>query len=330
MKKIISTFALLLLTCNALADFIPGENDIFYDSEGYQLAGHLYLPADFDAAKKYPLIVFTRPATGIKEQTAGLYAEKLSNHGFVTIAYDPQGYGESEGRRLNENPFSIIQDTQNTVTYATTLDFIDHNNIFAAGICMGTGYSAYATAVDERIKGLAMISPYLTMHIDYPESLGGDRNLRLLLNVLNVARRITDKTGLDFFLFAVPTNDFLASLPSQTEVANGMRDYYLEGMPGDHPNWVNKGNLYDAENLVLNYNPFDILEFYHDKPVYYAYGEGGYSTDLLQTFYDEMDVPEADKQLRVVDGTHFEIYWKPEYVEPIVEDVAAFFKRYID
>lgn len=53
-----------------------------------EMAGNLYFPADFDASGRYPAIIMVHPGGGVKEQTAGLYAEKLAEHGFVTLAFD--------------------------------------------------------------------------------------------------------------------------------------------------------------------------------------------------------------------------------------------------
>mgnify|MGYP002064458387 CR=1 FL=1 len=75
----------------------PGENKVSFISEGQKLAGLLYLPEDYQKGEKRPAIVFIRPGTGVKEQTAGLYAKLLSEKGFVTLAFDPRGFGESEG-----------------------------------------------------------------------------------------------------------------------------------------------------------------------------------------------------------------------------------------
>ncbi|MEM7126986.1 MAG: hypothetical protein AAF702_11700 [Chloroflexota bacterium] len=48
----------------------------------------------------------TVPATGVKEQTTGVYAQKLAEQGFLTCAFDPAGWGESTGRRFIMNPYT--------------------------------------------------------------------------------------------------------------------------------------------------------------------------------------------------------------------------------
>lgn len=59
-----------------------------YQLHGVKIAANVYTPANFDPAKKYPTIVVAHPNGGVKEQVAGLYAQRLAELGYVTIAAD--------------------------------------------------------------------------------------------------------------------------------------------------------------------------------------------------------------------------------------------------
>ena len=141
---------------------------VSFDSGGSRLAAHLFLPDSFDPEKSYPAVVVVRPATGVKEQTAGLYAARLATHGFVTLAFDPRGFGGSDGRPLLEDPRRIIEDTRSGVTFVEGLGFVNPRHLFLAGVCMGGAYAPSAASEDDRIRAVASITPYLTLHLDYP------------------------------------------------------------------------------------------------------------------------------------------------------------------
>ena len=79
-------------------------------------------------------IVTTPPATGVKEQVVGLYAEEWSKKGYVTLSYDPRGWGESEGIPFLLIPWNMAEDTKNGVSYLLTLPFVDKDNVHNLGI----------------------------------------------------------------------------------------------------------------------------------------------------------------------------------------------------
>ena len=143
------------------SQFNPGKNSVQFESEGQKVAAHLFLPDDYDAGKKYPAVVVTPPVTGVKEQTGGIYANALSKRGFAALVFDPRGWGESEGKPGYLIPEWQLRDVRSAVNYVRTLEFTDTNNLFNAGVCMGSGWAMYETAFDTRINAVAMISPYL-------------------------------------------------------------------------------------------------------------------------------------------------------------------------
>lgn len=70
---------------------------ISYDANGVTVAANAYTPADYCEDGSYAGIVVGHPNGAVKEQAAGLYAQRLAQEGFVTIAFDAMTTGESGG-----------------------------------------------------------------------------------------------------------------------------------------------------------------------------------------------------------------------------------------
>ena len=123
------------------------------------MAGNLYFPPGFDREAQYAAIVVVHPGGGVKEQTAGLYAEKLAEQGFVTLAFDASHQGASGGEpRFLDDPMKRVGDIYSAVDYLTSLPYVDANRIGAMGICAGSGATVKAASLDRRIKALATVS----------------------------------------------------------------------------------------------------------------------------------------------------------------------------
>ncbi|WP_253724164.1 alpha/beta hydrolase [Burkholderia multivorans] len=129
------------------------------NGQGITMAAVIHVPAGFDSNAKYPAVVVAHPGGGVKEQTAGLYAQKLAEHGLVAIAFDASYQGESSGEpRQLENPYIRTEDVSAVIDYLTTLPYVDADRIGAMGICAGGGYAANAAINDRRIKALGTVS----------------------------------------------------------------------------------------------------------------------------------------------------------------------------
>ena len=154
---IIVTLADFTKTVNA--DRTVKAKRVTFKNQELKMAGVLFSPADRDESKKYPAIVVVHPGGGSKDQTASLYAYRLAQQGYVTLAFDASHQGESEGQpRLLEDPTKRVEDVRSAVDYFTTLPFVDGERIGALGICAGGGYAISATQTEHRIKAVATVS----------------------------------------------------------------------------------------------------------------------------------------------------------------------------
>lgn len=135
---------------------IEVQNVRFENRYGFILAGHLYLPKDFEEGKKYAAIVISGPFGAVKEQVSGLYAQTLAKRGFVTVAFDQSTTGESSGTRRNmASPDIFVEDFSAAVDFLGKQSFVDREKIGALGICGLGSHVLTAAAIDVRIKAVA-------------------------------------------------------------------------------------------------------------------------------------------------------------------------------
>ncbi|WP_371583671.1 alpha/beta hydrolase [Streptomyces sp. NBC_01314] len=97
----------------------------------------------------------------MKEQTSGLYVEKLAEQGFIASAYDASHYGESGGgARLYEVPGDRVEDIRCAVDHVSKLPQVAPDRIGALGICAGGGYTVNAAQTEARIKAVGTVSAF--------------------------------------------------------------------------------------------------------------------------------------------------------------------------
>ena len=134
---------------------------VFSNHYGFDVAGHLYLPANFDSAKKYSAVVISGPFGAVKEQASGLYAQELASRGFVTVAFDQSMTGQSSGERRDmASPDIFTEDFSAAVDFVSNLKFVDPEKIGAVGICGLSGMAITAASNDVRIKAVVTSAMY--------------------------------------------------------------------------------------------------------------------------------------------------------------------------
>ena len=74
-------------------DKVDHKKVTFHNRYGITLAADMFTPKS--VVGKLPAIAVSGPFGAVKEQSSGLYAQKMAEYGFLTVAFDPSFTGES-------------------------------------------------------------------------------------------------------------------------------------------------------------------------------------------------------------------------------------------
>ena len=148
-----------------LSEKVNHKKVTFKTQYGLTLAADLYTPASPDPSKergeKLPAIAVSGPFGAVKEQCSGLYAMKMAERGFVTLAFDPSYTGESSGEpRRTASPDINTEDFMAAVDFLSKQDNVDAERIGIIGICGWGGIALNAAAADTRIKATVASTMY--------------------------------------------------------------------------------------------------------------------------------------------------------------------------
>lgn len=295
-----------------------------FKSNGLTVAANMYFPENFDEQNQYPAIVVNHPAGGVKEQTAGLYAEKLSELGYVTMAYDASYQGESEGSPHNlEDPSSRVEDVRAAVDYFNTVPFIDDDRIGALGICAGGGYTIKATQTEKRIKAVVGISA-ADIGQNFRKGWNGDQDEKDINAVLEqvAEQRKAEANGAEQKLVGFvpdePTDDM------DQETKDGWE--YYRTPRAQHERSINRFPFISFDRMI-EFTAFDLVDTLLTQPVLFIAGSEAGTRWQTENAYERALEP---KDKLIVEGAnHFDMYDKEPYVTQAVEKMKAFYQQYL-
>ena len=276
----------------------------FKKNDGITLAGNIYYPKGFNEGQKYAAIVVVHPGGGVKEQTAGLYAQKLAEEGFVTLAFDAAHQGASGGMpRFVDDPMKRVGDIYSAVDYLTSLPYVDAGRIGALGVCAGSGTTVKAAMTERRIKAIATVSA-VDVGAATRKGWDGKAPESALIETLDAVakQRSAEAAGAaPVYVNYVPKLGDTTAPRDLQEAA----DYYLTPR-GQHPNSTNQ-MLMTSISTLASFTGFEGADTYLTQPVLLVAGsEAGslwHSQELHAT------AASKDKELVIIDGaTHMDLY----------------------
>jgi fermentation-respiration switch protein FrsA (DUF1100 family) len=298
---------------------------ITFTNRGIDIAGNLHLPADFDPSHRYAAIVCVHPGSSVKEQTAGLYAAHMAEHGYVALAFDASYQGDSGGEpRYLEEPAARVEDIRCAVDYLTTLEFVDDERIGVLGICAGGGYAVNAAMTEHRIRAVGVVSP-VNIGRARREGTGGVANTVRLLEEIGRQRTLEARTGQPDLRPWTPAGAEEARSMGITDIDTLEAIDYYRTPRGEHPN-SNNQLRFTSVATVLAFDAFHLVEELLTQPLQVIVGDRIGSFGSYRDGYELWRRARGEKSLQVVAGAgHYDLYDGPQYVDQAVKTLAAFY-----
>lgn len=293
---------------------------------GTPIVANLFKPAGLDANRKHAAIVVTHPFGGVKEQTAGLYAQHLAEQGLITLAYDASYQGESGGEpRLMEVPAQRLDDISCAIDFLVKHPQVDAERIGSLGICAGGGYALCHAATELRVKAVAAVSTF-NLGEARREGMGTisyEQRMKRLKDAGEARSR--EARGEAVQLVPVVPDSAASFTDSTPQLYREGYDYYRTPR-AQHPNAPNR-YVFSSLPLQMAFFPFQQLDTISPRPLLVIAGSKADTLFWSQEVYAKAKEP---KELYVVDGaTHIDMYDRLQFVVPAVGKLTEFFGRHL-
>lgn len=312
----------------AITENVAGQVNLFpvkYDLRGITVAANVYTPAGYDPAKTYAAVVVAHPNGGVKEQVAGLYAQKLAEAGYITIAADASYQGASSGEpRGYDVPEYRINDIRGMVDFIQQYPGVDPERVGALGICGGGGYTLGAAQNDKRIKAVATLSMFNTGDVR--------RNGYMRTQTATIQERLKAAAEARAREAAGGPVEYPAGMGNMTpEEAQKIpvdlyRDgYFYYGVDYFHPNDGGTAPTSCMLDLMM-WDATDRMELI-DQPLLMMAGSIADSKYMSDEAFEKA-TGTTDKEYFIIEGaTHIRTYFVPEYVEQVETKLKEFFGK---
>lgn len=314
----------------AIVENIPGEVNIHpvsYKLEGIIVSANVYTPANYDPAKNYPAVVVAHPNGGIKEQVAGLYAQRLAESGYITIAADASYQGASGGEPRNvDKPANRINDIRGMADFITQYAGVNKEQLGVLGVCGGGGYTLAAAQTDKRFKVVATLSMFNTGIVR--------RNGFMNSQVSTIQERLRQASEARAQEAAGGEVLYAADMEWTDEMADNLPfDLYREGhyyyhRTHSHPN----STFRYTQSSLLDLMEFDAaanMDLIH-QPLLMMAGSKADTYYMTDRAFNLATGTKEKELFLIPDATHIQTYHVPEYVDQAMDKLNKFFGKHLN
>ena len=306
------------------SDKVDHRKVTFHNRYGITLAADLYTPKG--AEGKLPAIAVSGPFGAVKEQSSGLYAQKMAELGFLTLAFDPSYTGESGGTpRYVASPDINTEDFCAAVDFLSVQENVDPECIGIIGICGWGGMAINAAAMDTRIKATAAMTMYDMTRVNangYFDSENTADARYAKKQAMNAQRTADYKNGT--YALAGGVVD-----PLPEDAPQFVKDYYgyYKTQRGYHPRSLNSNGGWNVTSS-LSFMNMPILQYAGEirSAVLLVHGEKAHSRYFSEGAYEKLTGD--NKELMIIPGAnHVDLYDNLAAIP--FEKLRNFFEEYL-
>ncbi|MFR0800030.1 alpha/beta hydrolase [Suilimivivens sp.] len=306
------------------SDKVDHKKVTFHNRYGIILAADMYTPKS--VVGKLPAIAVSGPFGAVKEQSSGLYAQKMAELGFLTIAFDPSYTGESGGTpRYVASPDINTEDFCAAVDFLSVQENVDPERIGIIGICGWGGMAINAAAIDTRIKATAAMTMYDMTRVTangYFDAEDSEQTRYEKKKAMNAQRTADYKNGT--YALAGGVVD-----PLPEDAPQFVKDYYAyyKTSRGYHPRSLNSNGGWNVTSS-LSFLNMTILQYSSEirSAVLLVHGEKAHSRYFSETAYSKLTGD--NKELLIIPGaSHTDLYDQMDIIP--FEKLNAFFTEYL-
>lgn len=344
-KRILMTLALVTTSVgftawsHASAASQPVDADNFYKSDkvitkkvvfknqyNMNVVGNLIIPKKASERAKSPAIIVGHPFGATKEQSSNLYATKMAEKGFVTLAIDLSYWGESEGNPRNSvAPDIYAEDFSAAVDFLGSQSLADSERIGVIGICGSGSFAISAAKIDPRLKAIATISMY-DMGEASRTGLGKSMPLEQRKQIISNAamqRNVEFKGGAKLYTSGSVHEINENSHPIEREFYEFYRTPRGEYTPKAITKAITTHPTLTSNVKFMNFYPFSDMETISPRPMLFIAGETAHSREFSEDAYRRAAEP---KELHIVPGAgHVDLYDRVNLIP--FDKLESFFKN---
>ena len=311
------------------SDMVTTQKVSFENQYQMTIVGNLFVPKTAKPEARNPAIIVGHPMGAVKEQSATLYATKMAERGFVTLAVDLSYWGESEGKARNAvEPTMYTETFMAAVDYLGTRPFVDREKIGAIGVCGSGGFVINAAKIDPRLKAIVTVSMYdmgAVTRNGYTKSRTVEQRKELLARAAQL-RYEEFTTGKQVFQDYLPFD-----LPEDADPVTAMyHDFYRTSrglyVPEGRTPELTQNRTLAGEVKFMNFYPFNDIESISPQPILFIAGDQAHSKEFSEDAFARAAEP---KELHWVKGAnHVDLYDRVTVIP--FDKIETFFKKNLE